>query len=212
MNTRLQVEHPVTEFVTGIDLVHWQFRIAAGEPLTLLQKDIRWRGSAIECRLYAEDPDHGFFPSPGTITSLALPSGPGVRVDSGVYSGWTVPMDYDPLLAKLVVYANTRQAALSRLRRAISESHVGGIASNLPFFHSILRDPEFCSGEIHTGFLDGWLQRRSAGGDEVDAEVVAAIAAVAQAAKSAPARLNGGPKPDASRSQWLLSGRNELLR
>ena len=109
MNTRLQVEHPVTEWVTGVDLVSWQIRIAAGEQLSLKQEDVRWTGSAMECRIYAEDPENNFFPSPGQDLQYVEPSGPGVRVDGGVYAGWTVPIEYDPLLAKLSVWGETRQ-------------------------------------------------------------------------------------------------------
>src|SRR5271155_954769 len=121
MNTRLQVEHPVTELATGIDLVHWQLRIAAGEPLTIHQNAVHWMGSAIECRVYAEDPDNQFTPSPGKITYLEQPFGPGIRVDSGVYPGWTVPLEYDPLLAKVSVWAQTRELATERMRRALRE-------------------------------------------------------------------------------------------
>src|SRR5271155_2841871 len=119
MNTRLQVEHPVTELATGMDLVQWQLRIAAGEPLTIRQDDVKWTGSAIECRVYAEDPDNNFLPSPGKITFLEQPSGPGIRLDSGVYPGWTVPLDYDPMLAKLAVWAPTRALATERMRGAL---------------------------------------------------------------------------------------------
>lgn len=126
MNTRLQVEHPVTEWVTGVDLVQWQIRIAAGERLTIRQEDVRWHGSAIECRVYAEDPENGFLPSPGTIAEYLEPSGPGVRVDGGVYPGWTVPIEYDPLLAKLSVWADTRSAAIKRMERAVAEYRVLG--------------------------------------------------------------------------------------
>jgi len=122
MNTRLQVEHPVTEWVTGVDLVNWQIRIAAGERLSLKQEDVRWTGSAIECRVYAEDPENNFFPSPGKIVQYVEPSGPGVRIDGGVYAGWTVPIEYDPLLAKLSVWGDTRDAAIERTRRATASS------------------------------------------------------------------------------------------
>jgi acetyl-CoA carboxylase, biotin carboxylase subunit len=159
MNTRLQVEHPVTELVTGVDLVRLQVEIAAGGRLPFSQDEIRWNGAAIECRIYAEDPDQQFFPSPGQITSLSEPSGPGVRLDSGVYSGWNVPVDYDPLLAKLAVWAGNREEAIARMRRAIAEYHVGGIATNLSFFARILDDEEMRAGRLDTHFLDGFFQR-----------------------------------------------------
>jgi acetyl-CoA carboxylase biotin carboxylase subunit len=159
MNTRLQVEHPVTELVTGLDLVRLQVQIAAGERLPFQQEDIHWRGAALECRIYAEDPDNQFFPSPGKITSLSEPAGPGVRLDSGVYAGWTVSIDYDPLLAKLAVWAGTRAEAIERMRRAITEYHVGGIATNLRFFAQLLSDQEMIAGRLDTDFLDGFFQR-----------------------------------------------------
>ena len=143
MNTRLQVEHPVTELVTGLDLVRLQLEIAAGEKLALRQEDVAWRGSAIECRVYAEDPYNNFFPSPGKITRLTRPSGPGIRLDGCVYDGWTVPIDYDPLLAKLAVWAATRDDAIARMLRALGEYDVGGIKTNLGFFRHILDDPAF---------------------------------------------------------------------
>ena len=160
MNTRLQVEHPVTECITGIDLVKWQLRIAAGEHLTIQQDEVSIRGWAMECRLYAEDPDQGFLPSPGEITSLSLPGGPGVRLDSGVYEGWSVPLEYDPLLIKLIVWAETRQDAIARLERALEETHIGGIRTNIEFFLDVLADPAFQAGDLHTGFLDEWFLRR----------------------------------------------------
>jgi acetyl-CoA carboxylase biotin carboxylase subunit len=176
MNTRLQVEHPVTEMVTGVDLVKWQIRIAAGERLTLRQEDIAWRGSAIECRVYAEDPDNHYLPSPGRIVQYAEPGGPGVRVDGGAYEGWTVPVDYDPLLAKLVVWAETREAAADRMRRAVSEYHVSGITTNLGLFSRIMRDESFRAGKLDTGFLER-LPREEAGREIGDADLVAAILA-----------------------------------
>jgi acetyl-CoA carboxylase biotin carboxylase subunit len=138
MNTRLQVEHPVTELVTGIDLVKEQIRIAAGEALAWRQEDVKMRGAAIECRIYAEDPTNNFFPSPGLITRLQAPSGPGTRLDSGVYEGWQVPLDYDPLLSKIAVWAADRTEAVARMRRALGEYEIQGIRTNIPFFRRVL--------------------------------------------------------------------------
>jgi acetyl-CoA carboxylase biotin carboxylase subunit len=160
MNTRLQVEHPVTELVTGLDLVHLQIRIANGERLPFAQDDVTIRGHAIECRIYAEDPDNNYFPSPGKITLLLAPSGPGIRRDSGMYEGWTVPMDYDPLLAKLIGYGTDREQAIGRLTRALSEYFVGGIKTNISLFRRILRDPNFRAAKLDTGFLDRMLKQR----------------------------------------------------
>jgi acetyl-CoA carboxylase biotin carboxylase subunit len=188
MNTRLQVEHPVTELVTGLDLVSWQLKIAAGEHLTIRQNDVRWTGSAIECRVYAEDPDNNFLPFPGKITRLVEPSGPGIRLDSGVYEGWTVPFDYDPLLAKLAVWAPDRGAAIGRMKRALTEYKVGGIRTNLSFFTEILNDEFFERGQLSTAFLDGFFARRKkAGKPEPELEAVAAIvAALSQKKQAAP--------------------------
>ncbi len=157
MNTRLQVEHPVTELVTGLDLVHLQIDIASGSPLPFLQQDVRLRGHAIECRIYAEDPDNNYFPSPGKITLLLAPSGPGIRRDSGMYEGWTVPIDYDPLLAKLIGYGTDRNQAIGRLVRALNEYFVGGIKTNISLFRRILRDPDFQSANFDTGYLERLL-------------------------------------------------------
>src|SRR5271169_179331 len=157
MNTRLQVEHPITELVTGLDLVHLQIHIAQGELLPLTQDDIRLRGHAIECRIYAEDPDNGFFPSPGRITRLLQPGGPGIREDCGIYEGWVVPMDYDPMLSKLIAYAPTREQAIARLLRALDEYVIGGIRTNLSFFRRILSDDAFSAARIDTGYLDRLL-------------------------------------------------------
>jgi len=158
MNTRLQVEHPVTEMVTGIDLVQLQFKVAAGEPLPLKQEDIVVRGHAMELRIYAEDPDNSFFPSPGRITRLISPSGPGIRRDSGMYEGWVVPLDYDPLLGKLIAYGENRQQVINRLRRALVEYFIGGIKTNISLFRRILLHPDFQAGRVDTGFLDRLLK------------------------------------------------------
>ena len=151
MNTRLQVEHPVTELVTGLDLVHLQMHVAAGEKLPFEQEDIRLRGHAIECRIYAEDPDNNFFPSPGQITRLISPSGPGIRRDSGMYEGWNVPIEYDPLLAKLIGYGEDREQAIDRLLRALYEYFVGGIKTNMSLFRRILKDPGVPGGQAGHG-------------------------------------------------------------
>jgi acetyl-CoA carboxylase biotin carboxylase subunit len=160
MNTRLQVEHPVTELITGLDLVHLQIRVAAGEKLPFQQEDVHVRGHAIECRIYAEDPDNNYFPSPGKITLLLSPSGPGIRRDSGMYEGWTVPIDYDPLLAKLIGYGTDRAQAISRLMRALHEYFVGGIKTNISLFRRILSDPHFQAGKVDTGYLDRLMKSK----------------------------------------------------
>jgi acetyl-CoA carboxylase, biotin carboxylase subunit len=154
MNTRLQVEHPVTELVTGLDLVRDQLRIAAGEPLGYTQQDVRWRGAAIECRINAEDPLAGWLPSPGTITGLRVPSGPGVREDSGIYEGYTVPRYYDTLLAKLIVWGADRNAAIDRMARALAEYRIVGVRTTLPILGRIIAHPDFRAGRLSTGFLD----------------------------------------------------------
>src|SRR5215831_11661841 len=179
MNTRLQVEHPVTEMVTGLDLVKHQIHIAAGEQLPIKQDDIVMRGAAIECRVYAEDPDNNFFPCPGKITSLRTPSGPGVRNDGGVYQGWTVPIEYDPLISKLVAWGSTRDEAIARMQRALHEYQVEGIKNNISFFLEILDHPDFVRGHFDTGFLDRWLKTRKRNPEipvvERDLRVLAAV-------------------------------------
>ncbi|HEY7838744.1 MAG TPA: acetyl-CoA carboxylase biotin carboxylase subunit [Terriglobales bacterium] len=153
VNTRLQVEHPVTEAVTGIDLVEQQIRIAAGEPLRIEQAAVAPRGHALECRIYAEDPEQNFMPSPGRITRLLTPQGPGVRVDSGIYEGWNVPLDYDPLLAKLIVWGANREQAVARMQRALGEYQIAGVRHNLGFFRRVFADPAFQAGEIDTSYV-----------------------------------------------------------
>ncbi len=193
MNTRLQVEHPVTELITGLDLVHLQIRIAAGEKLPFRQEDVRIRGHAIECRIYAEDPDHNYFPSPGKITLLLSPAGPGIRRDSGMYEGWTVPIDYDPLLAKLIGYGTDRTQAISRLTRALHEYFVGGIKTNISLFRRILTDPDFQAGKLDTGYLDRLLKSKPAEAQQGDAEI-AAIAAGIFAILDPASAVSGGGK------------------
>src|SRR5271168_5015149 len=178
MTTRLQVEHPVTELITGLDLVHLQIRIAAGEKLPFEQQDIRIRGHAIECRIYAEDPDNNYFPSPGKITLLLSPSGPGIRRDSGMYEGWIVPVDYDPLLAKLIGYGTDRTQAISRLTRALHEYFVGGIKTNISLFRRILTDADFQAGKVDTGYLDRLLKAEPPHVRREDEEVAAIAAGI----------------------------------
>jgi acetyl-CoA carboxylase, biotin carboxylase subunit len=208
MNTRLQVEHPVTELVTGLDLVRLQVEVAAGARLPFTQEQVAWRGSALECRIYAEDPYNGFLPYPGKLTRLTRPLGPGVRLDGCVYEGWTVPIEYDPLLAKLAVWAGTRGEAIGRMIRALREYDVGGIRTNIGFFRQILEDPEFLAANLHTGFIEDYFARRTPAKTEPRAEAVAALTAalytLARASRPVDSR-------DAARP-WLAAGRDGLLR
>ncbi len=162
MNTRIQVEHPVTEMITGVDLVAEGLRIAGGEPLRLRQRDIVVRGHAIEVRLNAEDPARDFAPFPGTVTDLRVPGGPGVRFDSMLYAGYTVPPFYDSLLAKLVVHAETRDAAILRLVRALRETRIDGLKTTKPLFLALADDPAVQAGAVHTRWLEGWLETHAA--------------------------------------------------
>lgn len=218
VNARLQVEHPVTELVTGLDLVKEQLRIAAGEKLSLRQEDVAWRGAAVECRIYAEDPDNNFFPCPGRITRLERPAGPGVRVDGYVYEGWEVPLDYDPLLAKLVCWGSDRAEALARLGRALDEYLIGGIQTNLPFFRRLVRQPEFQRGELDTELIDRLLAARP----PLGAERAAVVDAAAVAAALSEATTRNGTRLVASgeisgsapltTSRWKQAGREAALR
>ena len=210
MNTRLQVEHPVTEMVTGLDLVQWQIRIAAGENLGLRQEDVVMRGAAVECRVYAEDPSNNFFPSPGKIATLRTPAGPGIRDDGGVYQGWTVPIDYDPLISKLVAWGATRDEAIGRMKRALGEYHIEGIKTNISFFLEVLDHPDFRRGVFDTGFIDRWLQTRTLQSplSDVDQDFAILAASLFHWERS-------GPRPEAARreeSLWKLDGRRRGLR
>ena len=210
MNTRLQVEHPVTEMVTGIDLVKEQIRTAAGFALQFRQEDVAMRGAAIECRIYAEDPENNFFPSPGTIRLLRTPAGPGIRDDSGVYEGWTVPIDYDPLISKLVAWAPSRDEAIQRMLRGLREYEVEGIQTNLNFFREILDHPDFRAGRFDTGFIDSWLKQRNSTA-EPPGQTVKDLAVIAAALFDA----TPGPAPDAAgptRSSWKTAARLRGMR
>jgi acetyl-CoA carboxylase, biotin carboxylase subunit len=193
VNTRLQVEHPVTEQVTGLDLVKLQIAIAAGHRLPFAWETITPRGNAMEVRLYAEDPDNNFFPSPGKILSRQVPAGPGIRLDDGVYDGWTVPNDYDPLLAKLIAWGNSREETIARLRRALEESTVSGIKTNVGLFRRLLTEPDFLRGDVHTKWLDELLAKDHAA-KSAAAKPAAKPAPTKPASSSAPAP-NPGARP-----------------
>jgi len=211
MNTRLQVEHPVTELVTGLDLVHLQIHVASGGKLPFKQEDVQLRGHAIECRIYAEDPDNNFFPSPGEITRLITPGGPGIREDSGVFEGWRVPLDYDPMLSKLIAYAPTREMAIGRLNRALEEYTIGGIKTNLSLFRRLLHEQAFVKAEIDTGYLDRLLAegKKSAPADPEKMRVAALAAAMMNGSNGAAKAVT----PQASMNgKWKRNARQESLR
>jgi len=208
MNTRLQVEHPVTELVTGLDLVKLQIAVAQGQPLELRQADLRQTGHAIECRVYAEDPERDFMPSPGRITRLRPPAGPGIRDDSGVYEGWEVPIYYDALLSKLVVSGSDRPEALARLRRALGEYELLGIQTTLPFFERLLDDPEFVQGRYDTDLVARLLaEPRSAAERSPSSAALAAAAIDMYLARSGVTSST----PDPAASGWRLMGWRDRL-
>ena len=214
MNTRLQVEHPVTELVTGIDLVQTQVRVAEGERLGPEFDDVQPRGHAVEVRLYAEDPYNRFTPSPGRIERLRLPEGPGIRNDCGVYEGSEVSIHYDPMLAKLIVWAADREGALRRLERALGELRVEGIRTNVPLFRALLADADFRSGTMDIGMLD----RKMAAGELLPSEDTDGLAdlpfiAAALAHHERANRTVGvGSPPTSRRSRWGSAARREALR
>jgi acetyl-CoA carboxylase biotin carboxylase subunit len=212
VNTRLQVEHPVTEQVTGLDLVKLQIAIAAGHRLPFAWETITPRGHAMEVRLYAEDPDNNFFPCPGKIISRHAPTGPGIRLDEGVYEGWTVPMEYDPLLSKLIAWGNSREETIARLRRALDEYKITGIRTNVSLFRRILTDPEFLRSEISTKWLDDLLSRPrpAAHASQPEAEGAAAIAAAFWKMLQSN-RTDEGAAAQTTASRWKTEGRRQQL-
>ena len=213
MNTRLQVEHPITEMVTGLDLVRAQLAVAQGHPLGAEFEGLQPNGHAIEVRLYAEDPYHGFVPSPGRIERLRWPEGPGVRNDAGVYEGAEVTIHYDPLLAKLIVWGRDRQQAMDRLSRALTELRIEGIRTTAPLFVALLKDADFVAGNLDIGMLD----RKLAAGElaperHSEFEDLAVIAAALEHVAN-QARASGSPaKQGGLRGQWRQAGRRESLR
>lgn len=213
MNTRLQVEHPVTELVTGIDLVREQITVAAGAPLSFKQEDVAWNGHAIECRVYAEDPENSFFPSPGRITYLRVPFGPGIRDDSGVEVNSEVSIYYDPLISKLAAWGRNRDECIDRLRRGLDEYEVGGIKTTLPFFREIVRDGEFKSGRLDTGFIARFNERRRVAVSDANAEIkhdIALLAAAIHYARLQMAASFGRQSSDDGQNRWKMSGRAAL--
>jgi acetyl-CoA carboxylase biotin carboxylase subunit len=215
VNTRLQVEHPITEMVTGLDLVQWQIRVARGERLTLdPERLLTPSGHAIECRVYAEDPERSFMPSPGLIRQLRSPSGPGIRDDSGVSAGFEVPIFYDSLISKVIAWGEDRPQALTRMVRALSEYAVGGLTTTIPFFQWILREPDFVAGRFDTTFLDRALAAREGRPfQEVSSEheEAAAIAAALHTFLRGRA-TNGVQKDTGGASMWKRVARVEALR
>jgi acetyl-CoA carboxylase, biotin carboxylase subunit len=215
MNTRLQVEHPITEMVTGVDLVEQQIRIARGEPLTLdPQRAATPNGHAIECRVYAEDPDARFMPAPGRITHLRPPAGPGIRDDSGVAAGFEVPIFYDSMISKLVAWGADRPQAIARMRRALDEYSIGGIRTTIPFFKWLLATDDFANARFDTTMLDAELASRG-GRPFVDAapaiEEVAVIAAALESF-TASTRQSAASAPAGAASAWRQAARRDALR
>lgn len=211
MNTRLQVEHPVTELVTGIDLVREQIRVAWGEKLSFTQDEISWDGHSIECRVYAEDPENNFLPSPGKITRLRVPQGGGVRDDGGIYEGSEISIYYDPMISKFAVYGRDREEAVGRLRRALREYEVGGIKTTLPFFREIVEDEEFIAGKLDTGFIERFNERRKNAEPPAAAEMVvedmALIAAALAYGNRQKPNISETPKDSQTQSRWAIAGR-----
>ncbi len=215
MNTRLQVEHPVTEMCTGLDLVRMQIEVAQGEKLAIAQEQVVRRGHAIEARVYAEDPARNFMPSPGRISYLRVPAGPGIRDDSGVYTGWVVPQFYDPMISKLLAWAPTREYAIERLKRALGEYTVHGITVNLQYLRAVLDHPAFRSGEYDTGFCGKFEKELLVKPDpryEHVALIAAAVAAYRRDHDAAEASAARAGQTAAPRSNWQRLGRARSLR
>jgi acetyl-CoA carboxylase biotin carboxylase subunit len=213
MNTRLQVEHPITEQVTGVDLVQWQIRIARGERLTLDPAAMLVpRCHAMECRIYAEDPDTGFMPSPGPVRGLKVPQGPGVRDDSGLYEGAEVPIYYDPMISKLITWAEDRGGALARMKRALAEYEVRGIRTTIPFFRWILEDEDFKAARFDTTFIDRKLGARNGQPLVAPDEDHAVLAAVAVAVRQFTNAAVPAAGTVAAPSRWQQAARQGAVR
>lgn len=221
VNARIQVEHPVTELVTGIDLVQEQFRVAAGLPLSFTQEDITLRGSAIECRISAEDPENRFLPATGTVQALQEPSGPGVRVESGLYAGMQVPLFYDPLLSKLIVWGRDRQQAIARLSRALEEYQILGVRTTIPFARWLTQQPRFIAGDFSTDFIaEEWdTRKKDSVGEEVPstlqpAQVAAIVGTLLMQEQQETEKARRQPVADGigEGNRWREATRREILR
>jgi acetyl-CoA carboxylase biotin carboxylase subunit len=228
VNARIQVEHPVTEWCTGVDLVQEQFRVAAGLPLSFTQEQIELRGSAMECRISAEDPENRFLPATGAVLAVQEPSGPGVRVDSSLYPGLQVPLFYDPLLSKLIVWGKDRAQAIARMRRALAEYHVVGVRTTLPFARWLMEHPRFIAGDMSTDFIaEEWDTRKQRSATEEDqvgmtdgdisaAQVAAIIGSLLMQEQAEEEKLRRQPVTGGSNgeesSRWRLAARREVLR
>jgi acetyl-CoA carboxylase biotin carboxylase subunit len=197
--------------VTSLDLVAEQIRIAAGAPLSFTQDQVTMRGHAIECRVYAEDPAQNFMPSPGLIRRLRVPSGPGIREDSGVYQGWNVPLDYDPLLSKLIAWGADRDQAVARMRRALQEYELAGVGHNLGFFRRVFSDPDFIAGRTDTGYVSR-LQAAPEPAADPELERLAAVAAALSAARANAAPLADPAADGTASSNWQRAARQAGLR
>jgi acetyl/propionyl-CoA carboxylase alpha subunit len=218
MNTRIQVEHPVTEMVAGVDLVKAQIQVAAGLPLPFKQADLAQRGWAIECRIYAEDPAAGFVPAPGRIDTLRFPEGPGVRVDAGVYEGAEVSLYYDPMIAKLATWGRDRAEAIDRMRRALSECTIAGeLTTNLAFHRWVVEQPRFLAGDFDTNFINEEYRPGALAPAEDPVRMAALLAAAVtahrnqnHAASATP--VNHTAESAQRQSAWKTVGRIEMLR
>jgi len=207
VNTRLQVEHPITEMVVGLDLVRHQIDIADGKPLSFSQEDLKQRGHAIECRIYAEDPANGFMPSAGKILAAATPMGPGIRYDSGIYAGVEVPVYYDPILSKLIAWGETRDAAISRMIQALRDCVVLGVTTSIELMIDVLDSEEFRAGDTHTAFLD---EHFASWKPSSEADEFAKLAEAASRTVASPQVTTSGPQRSDNRSPWLRLGKWDL--
>lgn len=207
MNTRLQVEHPITEAVSGIDLASWQIRLAAGEALTFTQHELLQRGHAIECRLYAEDPNNGFLPSIGDIAFYRAPAGPGIRVDDGIETGTTVSPYYDPMLGKIITWGDDRAEAIRKMVRALQDTVILGVTTNIPYLLDILAHPAFLAGEVTTRFLDDHMTPWQPEPDLSNSSWLAIAALEALGGKSAPTRAASGDGDSVQPDPWQTAGR-----
>lgn len=211
MNTRLQVEHPVTEMVTGVDIVKLQLEIAMDGRLGIKQEEVKQKGAAIECRIYAEDPANNFLPSPGLITKLRVPGGPGIRDDSGVYEGYEVPIYYDPLISKLIVWGRDRREAIQRMRRALQEYIIKGIKTTIPFHLKVMENERFIRGDIDTNFIDREFLKEEKRPSELSTEIAVMTSAVAfyRKNKEMLERFHYDSQP--STSPWKIAGRRYAM-